>query len=176
VTCIYAMKSNDLIKIGISGHPVKRFATIRTLGHDELTLIFLGECETRKIARTIEMKVHMMLEANCDHADWFRVSGKDVVEAITSIARLHRFKVNPVSLASRSTKQNGFHSSVGELLALAREINGITLRTLEEKTGISNALINQMETGHVQHPSFDNVVKVARALNLKIDLLARAVK
>lgn len=170
------MECNGLIKIGISDHPIKRFATVRNLSSDELTLVLLAECETKKIARTIKMKAHMMLEANCDHADWFRASRKEVTEAITSIARLHRFKIKAVSLASKARKPNGFYSSIGEILSLAREVNGVTLRTLEERTGLSNALINQMETGHIRRPSFDNVVKVARALNLKLDLLAGTVE
>lgn len=61
-----------------------------------------------------------------------------------------------------------------ELLSLSRELKGITLRDLEEKTGISNALLSQIETGKVQEPSFRNVVKIARALNLSLKRLADA--
>lgn len=61
---------------------------------------------------------------------------------------------------------------VGQLLLMAREISGKTIRDLERETGISNALISQMETGHVRSPSFNNVVKIARVLNLKLDTLA----
>ncbi len=61
---------------------------------------------------------------------------------------------------------------LGELLKLAREIRGISLRDLEHETGISNALLSQIETGHVRQPGFQNVVKIARALNVKLDTLA----
>ena len=61
---------------------------------------------------------------------------------------------------------------VGELLKMAREISGKTIRDLERETGISNALISQIETGHIKSSSFVNVVKIARALNLKLDTLA----
>lgn len=61
---------------------------------------------------------------------------------------------------------------VGELLKLAREISGKTVRDLERETGINNALLSQIETGHVKSTSFVNVVKIARALNLKLDTLA----
>ena len=61
-----------------------------------------------------------------------------------------------------------------ELLALSRELSGTTLRDLEKRTGISNALLSQMETGAIKEPSFRNVVKVARALNVKLDRLADA--
>ena len=62
--------------------------------------------------------------------------------------------------------------TIGEWLALARELKGWTLRDLEKRTGISNALISQMETGHIKEPSFRNIVRLARALGLKLDRLA----
>lgn len=61
---------------------------------------------------------------------------------------------------------------LGELIAVARECKGWTLRELERRTGISNALLSQIETGHVKEPSWRNVVKIAKALNLKLDRLA----
>lgn len=61
-----------------------------------------------------------------------------------------------------------------ELLSLSRELKGITLRDLEKKTGISNALLSQIETGKVQEPSFRNVVKIAKALSLSLKRLADA--
>lgn len=59
-----------------------------------------------------------------------------------------------------------------ELLSLSRELRGITLRDLEKKTGISNALLSQIETGKVQEPNFRNVVKIAKALHLSLKRLA----
>lgn len=61
---------------------------------------------------------------------------------------------------------------VGELIAVAREMRGWSVRELERRTGISNALLSQIETGHVKSPSWRNVVKIAKALNLKLDRLA----
>ena len=61
---------------------------------------------------------------------------------------------------------------LGEVLKMAREIKGVSLRELERETGISNALLSQIETGHVRQPGFQNVVKIARALNVKLDTLA----
>jgi len=61
---------------------------------------------------------------------------------------------------------------LGELIAVARECKGLTLRDLEKRTGISNALLSQIETGHVKEPSWRNVVKIAKALGLKLDRLA----
>ena len=58
------------------------------------------------------------------------------------------------------------------MLSLAREVKGVTLRQLETQTGISNALLSQIETGHIKEPSWRNVVKIAKALGLKLDRLA----
>lgn len=59
------------------------------------------------------------------------------------------------------------------MLTKARDDKGLTLRQLEAKTGISNALLSQIETGHVKEPSWRNVVKIAQALNLDLDRLAK---
>ncbi len=61
---------------------------------------------------------------------------------------------------------------LGELIAVARECKGWSLRELEKRTGISNSLLSQIETGHVRDPSWKNVVKIAKALGLKPDRLA----
>jgi transcriptional regulator with XRE-family HTH domain len=37
-----------------------------------------------------------------------------------------------------------------ELLALCRELKGLTVRDVEKKTGISNAYISQIETGKIK--------------------------
>lgn len=63
--------------------------------------------------------------------------------------------------------------TLGELVAIARECKGMTLRQLEARTGISNALLSQIETGHVKQPGFQNVVKIAKVLGLKLDRLAK---
>lgn len=62
---------------------------------------------------------------------------------------------------------------IGELISVTREIKGLSLRDLEGKTGINNALLSQIETGHVKNPSWKNVVKIAKALDLKLDRLAK---
>lgn len=64
---------------------------------------------------------------------------------------------------------------IGEILKLAREIKGMSVRDLERETGISNALISQIETGHVKSPSFVNVVRLCEALNLPVARAAECV-
>lgn len=61
---------------------------------------------------------------------------------------------------------------LGQILKMAREISGKSLRDLERETGLSNALLSQIETGHIKSTSFHNVVVIARVLNVKLDTLA----
>lgn len=61
-----------------------------------------------------------------------------------------------------------------EAIANARESKGLTLRDLEQETGISNALLSQIETGRVRDPSFRKVVKISRALGIPLRRLAEA--
>lgn len=63
---------------------------------------------------------------------------------------------------------------LGELIALARELKGWTLRDLERETGISNALISQIERGQVKDPSFTRVVRLVDALGFSLDRAAEA--
>lgn len=64
---------------------------------------------------------------------------------------------------------------IGELLKLGREIKGISLRELEKECGISNALLSQIETGHIKTPSFVNVVRICEALNIPVERAAEIV-
>lgn len=65
---------------------------------------------------------------------------------------------------------------LGDLLGLARELKGMTLRDLEASSGVSNALISQIETGKVKEPSFSTVVALADALGLSLDRAAGAAR
>ena len=66
-------------------------------------------------------------------------------------------------------------SRLSRKLAKSRDASGLTLRELEKRTGIHNALLSQMETGHIREPSFANVVRIARALGLSLSDLAKTV-
>lgn len=63
--------------------------------------------------------------------------------------------------------------TLGEMLALARELKKMSLRDLEKKSGVSNGLLSQIETGHIQDPGFRTVCKIALALGVKLDRLAK---
>lgn len=62
---------------------------------------------------------------------------------------------------------------LGEAIALARSVKGWSLRELEKRTGVSNPYLSQIENGHIKDPSFFTVVKIAKALGLKLDRLAK---
>lgn len=63
---------------------------------------------------------------------------------------------------------------LGELIAVARECKGWTLRELERASGVSNALISQIETGKVKDPGFFTVVRLLDALGVSLDRAASA--
>jgi transcriptional regulator with XRE-family HTH domain len=61
---------------------------------------------------------------------------------------------------------------LGELISLSRELRGFSLRELEKRCGVSNALLSQIETGHVKEPGFRTIAKIADALGLSLKRLA----
>lgn len=54
-------------------------------------------------------------------------------------------------------------------LKLCRKLKGLSLRDVEEKTGISNAYLSQLETGKIKEPSFSIVIKLCKFYNITID-------
>lgn len=61
---------------------------------------------------------------------------------------------------------------LGELIAIARECKGWTLRDLERASGVSNALISQIELGRVKDPGLSTIVRIADALGLTMERVA----
>ena len=62
--------------------------------------------------------------------------------------------------------------SLGELISVARECKGWTLRDLEKASGVSNPLISQIESGKVKNPGFSTVVRLVDALGITLDRAA----
>jgi transcriptional regulator with XRE-family HTH domain len=54
-------------------------------------------------------------------------------------------------------------------LSSARRCSG---RSISDRA-VSNAVLSQIENGHVKDPGFFTVVKIAKALGLKLDRLAK---
>ncbi len=52
---------------------------------------------------------------------------------------------------------------IGAKLRYFREAKNMTLRDAERISGVSNPAISQIETGRVQKPSFEVVVKLCKA-------------
>lgn len=63
----------------------------------------------------------------------------------------------------------------GELLALCREMKGLSLRDVEMLTGISNPTISQAENGH-HGLKFVTAVKLCNAYGITLDRLAATVR
>jgi transcriptional regulator with XRE-family HTH domain len=61
---------------------------------------------------------------------------------------------------------------LGELIGVARECKGWTLRDLEKASGVSNPLISQIEHGRVKDPGFATVVRLVDALGITLDRAA----
>lgn len=61
---------------------------------------------------------------------------------------------------------------LGEFIRSARERKGLSLRDLELITGIKNPTLCCIETGKSASPHWRNIVKIAKALNLKLNRLA----
>lgn len=65
----------------------------------------------------------------------------------------------------------------GDLLAVCREMKGLTLREVEQLTGISNARISQIETGAKGEGfTFHNAVKLCDLYGISLDRLAKTVR
>lgn len=66
--------------------------------------------------------------------------------------------------------------NLGEIIAIARESKGWTLRDLERNSGVSNALISQIETGKIKDPGFARTVQILDALGVSLDRAAASVR
>ena len=51
-------------------------------------------------------------------------------------------------------------TKIGKILKAGRERKHLSLREVEGLTGLSNALISQVENGHIKTPSFHSIVSL----------------
>lgn len=61
--------------------------------------------------------------------------------------------------------------TLGEELRQVRALHRLTLRQVEEVTGISNAYLSQLETGKIAQPSPNYLYKLAEVYHIPYDLL-----
>ena len=64
-------------------------------------------------------------------------------------------------------------SRVGRRVRLLRERRGLTQEELAERSGVSRSLIANLETGANRGLQIENAIKIADALGVSLDLLAR---
>lgn len=62
-------------------------------------------------------------------------------------------------------------NTLGSFLASARGKLGLTLRAVEEGTGISNAYLSQLEHGKIKTPAPQNLYKLAETYRVPYELL-----
>lgn len=67
-------------------------------------------------------------------------------------------------------------ATLGELIGIARECKGWSLRELEKRSGVSNPLISQIETGKIKDPGFETVVRLIDALGVTLDRAAEGTR
>lgn len=68
----------------------------------------------------------------------------------------------------RSTNERG---ELGQALWDARKRLGLTLRQVEEASGVSNAYLSQLENGEIRNPSPQILHKLSESLNLDYEAL-----
>ncbi len=61
-------------------------------------------------------------------------------------------------------------ATLGDYLKKGRESKGLTLRAVEESTGISNAYLSQLEGGRIKKPSPVDLHKLCELYGLKYTL------
>lgn len=62
-------------------------------------------------------------------------------------------------------------SSLGETLKSLRNLKRFTLKDVEQKLGISNAYLSQLENDKVKQPSANILYKLAKLYNIDLDVL-----
>jgi len=67
--------------------------------------------------------------------------------------------------------KGGQAATLGEELRQVRALHRLTLRQVEEVTGISNAYLSQLETGKIAQPSPNYLYKLAEVYQIPYDLL-----
>ena len=64
--------------------------------------------------------------------------------------------------------------TIGKLLRQYRELNKLTLRSVEEKTGISNAYLSQLENGKIANPSANTLYKLSSVYDVDLKTILTA--
>jgi transcriptional regulator with XRE-family HTH domain len=65
-------------------------------------------------------------------------------------------------------------NNLGQILQKIREVKGMSLRAVEEKTKISNAYLSQLENGKAENPSPHILYKLSSLYEISYDSLMEA--
>src|SRR5947208_11570383 len=65
-------------------------------------------------------------------------------------------------------------NSLGEGLKVARELRNLSLREVEEATGVSNAYLSQLENDKIKKPSPHFLYKLAAIYDIEYEVLMEA--
>ena len=64
--------------------------------------------------------------------------------------------------------------TLGSFLKEIREVNSLTIRQIEDATGISNAYLSLLENDKIKKPSANVLYKLASVYNIELSLLLSA--
>ena len=62
--------------------------------------------------------------------------------------------------------------TLSERINYAMEKQGMTQADIARRSGLSTAVVAQIVTGRTKNPTFTNVVKIAKALNVSLNYLS----
>lgn len=66
-------------------------------------------------------------------------------------------------------------NTLGTMLARRRKKLGLTLRQMEERTGLSNPHLSQLETGYTRNPTILTAVAISGGYGIPLGRLVKAV-
>lgn len=79
---LYAIRSGDSVKIGVSGNPLQRLAAIQTGCPTAATLLWHSDKLSRKQAFILEAAIHGELRKERTVGEWFRLDDQTLFESL----------------------------------------------------------------------------------------------
>jgi hypothetical protein len=175
---------NGLIKIGHTAKPIAwRMRQIANTDRDKpislqlLGLISGGLAEERAVHRRF---------SKYRAEDWFYPFGRECfLPRIALLAAIDSFPKTPeygLAVAAiprqrasiRSRRPHDSVSAIGLRIRAFRRAAGLSARGLSLAAGLSHAWLNHVELGRISKPAAERVLAIAKALNVKNDVLVGA--
>lgn len=91
-TCsVYVIQAKSgAVKIGVARDVNLRLEGLQTSNHEELTIVFAFEFESREIARAVEMLMHKRYEAHALRGEWFSVDTSELLDEMKFVVAIAR--------------------------------------------------------------------------------------